>query len=99
MAGLLQDSFAGLACCCAGLARPGRIGGSRGEPMPRERPRTAVSEEDVDRADVRQLERALAQAQAACRARDELLSIAAHALRTPLTAMLGWVTLLRAGEL
>ena len=67
--------------------------------MPRERPRTAVSEEDVDRADVRQLERALAQAQAACRARDELLSIAAHALRTPLTAMLGWVTLLRAGEL
>src|SRR5712692_9868742 len=32
-------------------------------------------------------------------ARDELLSIAAHALRTPLTAILGWVTLLRAGEL
>ena len=67
--------------------------------MQRERPRTAVSEEDVERADVRGLERALAQAQAACRARDELLSIAAHALRTPLTAILGWVTLLRAGEL
>ena len=67
--------------------------------MPRQRPRTAVSEEDVERADVRGLERALAQAQAGCRARDELLSIAAHALRTPLTAMLGWVTLLRAGEL
>jgi len=67
--------------------------------MPRERPRAAVSEEDVKKADVRGLERALAQAQASCRARDELLSIAAHALRTPLTAMLGWVTLLRAGEL
>src|SRR5438128_11524912 len=67
--------------------------------MQRERPRTAVSEEDVERADVRGLERALAQAQAACRARDDLLSVAAHALRTPLTAILGWVTLLRAGEL
>jgi CheY-like chemotaxis protein/nitrogen-specific signal transduction histidine kinase len=58
-----------------------------------------VSEEDVEKADVRGLERALAQAQAGCRARDELLSIAAHALRTPLTAILGWVTLLRAGDL
>jgi nitrogen-specific signal transduction histidine kinase/CheY-like chemotaxis protein len=67
--------------------------------MQRDRPRTVVSEEDVERADVRGLERALAQAQVACRARDELLSIAAHALRTPLTAILGWVTLLRAGEL
>jgi CheY-like chemotaxis protein len=67
--------------------------------MARERPRAAISEEDVKKADVRGLERALAQAQASCRARDELLSIAAHALRTPLTAMLGWVTLLRAGEL
>jgi nitrogen-specific signal transduction histidine kinase/CheY-like chemotaxis protein len=67
--------------------------------MPRERPRTAVSEQDMERTDARELERALAQAHAACRARDELLSIAAHALRTPLTAILGWVTLLRAGEL
>ncbi len=67
--------------------------------MQRERPRSAVSDEDRERADVRGLERAVAQAQAGCRARDELLSIAAHALRTPLTAILGWVTLLRAGEL
>lgn len=66
--------------------------------MQRDRPRTALSDEDVERADVVGLERALAQAQAACRARDELLSLAAHALRTPLTAILGWVTLLRAGE-
>ena len=67
--------------------------------MPRERPRTAASEEDMESTDARDLERALAQAHAACRARDELLSIAAHALRTPLTAILGWVTLLRTGEL
>ncbi|HEY2944187.1 MAG TPA: hybrid sensor histidine kinase/response regulator [Vicinamibacteria bacterium] len=67
--------------------------------MQRDRPRTSISEEDVEKADAPRLERALAQAQAACRARDELLSIAAHALRTPLTAILGWVTLLRAGEL
>jgi len=67
--------------------------------MQRDRPRAAVSAEDVEKADVPRLERALAQAQAACRARDELLSIAAHALRTPLTAILGWVTLLRGAEL
>jgi CheY-like chemotaxis protein/nitrogen-specific signal transduction histidine kinase len=59
----------------------------------------AVSERDQEKAEVLRLERALADAEAACRQRDELLSIASHALRTPLTAILGWVNLLRAGEL
>jgi nitrogen-specific signal transduction histidine kinase/CheY-like chemotaxis protein len=67
--------------------------------MQRGRPRTAVSEEELEMGDVLRLERALAEAEGGCRARDELLSIAAHALRTPLTAILGWVALLRAGEL
>jgi len=66
--------------------------------MQRDKPRTAVSE-DEERVDTAGLSRALAEAQASCRARDELLSVAAHALRTPLTAILGWVTLLRAGDL
>ena len=63
------------------------------------RPETAASEQDQEKAEVLRLERALAEAVAACRRRDELLSIASHALRTPLTAILGWVNLLRAGEL
>jgi len=63
------------------------------------RPEPAVSEQDQEKAEVLRLERALAEAVAACRRRDELLSIASHALRTPLTAILGWVNLLRAGEL
>jgi len=63
--------------------------------MKRDRPSTAVSEAG-EGVDVAGLERALAEAKGACRARDELLSVAAHALRTPLTAILGWVTLLRA---
>jgi CheY-like chemotaxis protein/nitrogen-specific signal transduction histidine kinase len=67
--------------------------------MQRERSRTADSEETAESADLRRLERALTEAECGCRARDELLSIAAHALRTPLTAILGWVTLLRAGDL
>jgi nitrogen-specific signal transduction histidine kinase/CheY-like chemotaxis protein len=62
-------------------------------------PGAAVSEQDQEKAEVLRLERALADAEAACRQRDELLSIASHALRTPLTAILGWVNLLRAGEL
>jgi CheY-like chemotaxis protein/nitrogen-specific signal transduction histidine kinase len=66
--------------------------------MQRDRAGTTVSESDEETARP-QLEQALAQAQEACRARDDLLSVAAHALRTPLTAILGWVTLLRAGEL
>jgi len=52
-----------------------------------------------DEAATAELEQALARAEEGCRARDDLLSVAAHALRTPLTAILGWVTLLRAGEL
>jgi CheY-like chemotaxis protein/nitrogen-specific signal transduction histidine kinase len=67
--------------------------------MQRDAPKTAVSEEDAEEADVLRLERALTEAERGCQARDELLSIAAHALRTPLTAILGWVTLMRAGEL
>jgi len=66
--------------------------------MQRDRPRTAVSEGEEETATA-QLTQALAQAEEGCRARDDLLSVAAHALRTPLTAILGWVTLLRAGEL
>jgi nitrogen-specific signal transduction histidine kinase/CheY-like chemotaxis protein len=62
-------------------------------------PGAAVSEQDHEKAEVLRLERRLADAEAACRQRDELLSIASHALRTPLTAILGWVNLLRAGEL
>jgi CheY-like chemotaxis protein/nitrogen-specific signal transduction histidine kinase len=66
--------------------------------MQRGRPRTAVSDGDAETGTA-QLEQALARAEEGCRARDDLLSVAAHALRTPLTAILGWVTLLRAGEL
>jgi CheY-like chemotaxis protein/nitrogen-specific signal transduction histidine kinase len=66
--------------------------------MQRDRPRTAVSEGDDVTATV-PLEQALARAEEGCRARDDLLSVAAHALRTPLTAILGWVTLLQVGEL
>lgn len=67
--------------------------------MQRDGPATAISAESGEEADVLRLERALAEAEKGCRARDDLLSIAAHALRTPLTAILGWVTLLRAGDL
>jgi PAS domain S-box-containing protein len=42
---------------------------------------------------------ARAEAEAANRAKDELLSTVSHELRTPLTAMLGWVRLLRDGRL
>ena len=41
----------------------------------------------------------LEQAEAASRAKDEFLALLSHDLRTPLTAMLGWVKLLRAGRL
>jgi PAS domain S-box-containing protein len=41
----------------------------------------------------------LEQAEDASRAKDEFLALLSHDLRTPLTAMLGWVKLLRAGML
>lgn len=67
--------------------------------MQRDRPTTAVSEGEEGETATARLEQALAEAQEGCRARDDLLSVAAHALRSPLTAILGWVTLLRAGQL
>ncbi len=67
--------------------------------MQRDGPRTAVSEGEEEETARARLEQALAEAQEGCRARDDLLSVAAHALRSPLTAILGWVTLLRAGRL
>lgn len=39
------------------------------------------------------------EAEAASRAKDELLSVVSHELRTPLTSMLGWVAVLRQGKL
>ena len=43
--------------------------------------------------------KALSEAEAANRMKDEFLSILSHELRTPLNAMLGWVRMLRAGML
>jgi two-component system CheB/CheR fusion protein len=42
---------------------------------------------------------ARAEAEEANRTKDEFLAIVSHELRTPLNAMLGWVQMLRAGEL
>src|SRR5581483_6258008 len=39
------------------------------------------------------------EAEAANRAKDELLSVVSHELRTPLAAMLGWVGVLKQGRL
>ena len=44
-------------------------------------------------------ERARAEAVAANRSKDQLLSIVSHELRTPLAAMLGWVRVLRQGKI
>jgi len=64
-----------------------------------ERTGPAASEDRDLEGEVARLQRELADASSACRARDELLAVAAHALRTPLTAILGWINLVRAGEL
>jgi signal transduction histidine kinase/CheY-like chemotaxis protein len=82
----------------------GRMAGRSGEAMHRAddtgtQVAVSESEPDAQESEVLRLARALAEAEAGCRRRDELLSIASHALRTPLTAILGWVNLLRASEL
>jgi CheY-like chemotaxis protein/nitrogen-specific signal transduction histidine kinase len=64
-----------------------------------ERTGRAASEDRDLEGEVARLRRELADVSSACRARDELLAVAAHALRTPLTAILGWINLVRAGEL
>ena len=43
--------------------------------------------------------RARADAETACRAKDQFLAILSHELRTPLTPMLGWVKMLKADNL
>jgi PAS domain S-box-containing protein len=47
----------------------------------------------------RQAERARIEAEGANQAKDEFLAVLSHELRTPLTSMLGWLRLLRAGQL
>jgi PAS domain S-box-containing protein len=47
----------------------------------------------------RRAERARVDAEEANRAKDEFLAVLSHELRTPLTSMLGWLRLLRTGQL
>jgi PAS domain S-box-containing protein len=47
----------------------------------------------------RQAQRARVEAEEANRAKDEFLAVLSHELRTPLTSMLGWLRLLRSGQL
>ena len=47
----------------------------------------------------RRAERARVEAETANQAKDEFLAVLSHELRTPLTSMLGWLRLLRTGQL
>jgi PAS domain S-box-containing protein len=47
----------------------------------------------------RRAERARIEAETANQAKDEFLAVLSHELRTPLTSMLGWLRLLRSGQL
>lgn len=59
--------------------------------------RAAISIDNARLYELTQTERS--RAEAATRAKDELVATVSHELRTPLNAILGWVRLLRAGSL
>lgn len=59
--------------------------------------RAAVAIDNARLYDLSQQERS--RVEAATRAKDELLAVVSHELRTPLNAILGWVRLLRGGNL